>query len=261
MVCARFACAAAEASNSYLGCDYLAVDLPNALRSQCWLHSRITTGCSPGPDSASPLKSLGPNGELANLVGETTVTGQAMGFNPIPPSETIRSEVRDANDMVVASGMMTADELEVPAGGTAVILLPRRMGPLRTSSIRQDAYRIKSSAPVALYQFSPYCCTQCLSTPVYFSDQCFGHNVPICRRPLYQSEPSRPHRTARHQCRRSIGCNRSHSHSARRCSHRYHRGSNYSADGRYLPRHIKRSGCLTSDGNLGRSLRGRLNRC
>ena len=161
-MCSLRACAAAEASNSYLGCDYLAVDLPNAAFDP----NAGSTRESPlgvvlgNPDSASPVKVTvyGPNGELANLVGETTVTGQAMGFNPIPPSETIRSEVRDANDMVVASGMMTADELEVPAGGTAVILLPRRMGPLRTSSIRQDAYRIKSSAPVALYQFSPYCC-------------------------------------------------------------------------------------------------------
>ena len=217
-MCSLRACAAAEASNSYLGCDYLAVDLPNAAFDP----NAGSTRESPlgvvlgNPDSASPVKVTvyGPNGELANLVGETTVTGQAMGFNPIPPSETIRSEVRDANDMVVASGMMTADELEVPAGGTAVILLPRRMGPLRTSSIRQDAYRIKSSAPVALFN-SAYCCNfsvpndAILFRPVAQRTDMSAPPIPIRTQPA--------HRTARHRCRRSIGCNRSHSHSARRC--------------------------------------------
>ncbi|MEE2788371.1 MAG: IgGFc-binding protein [Myxococcota bacterium] len=158
--CVGESCAVAAARNSYIGCDYLVVDLPNAAfdpdpgkGSTKDAPLGIVLG-NPNRDQPVFVSVLGPNGQPASLIDETEVSSGGL----FGERETIQSEVRDENNVVVSNGFQEATDLAVPGGGTAVLLLPRRMGPLRVSSQQKNAFRVQSSAPVAVYQFSPYCC-------------------------------------------------------------------------------------------------------
>ncbi|MFN3202367.1 MAG: IgGFc-binding protein [Bradymonadia bacterium] len=162
-VCSSRGCAEAEGSNSYLGCDYLALDLPNAAFSQ----TGGTTPNSPtgvvitNPDTVNPVRVsvFGANGNLAPLVSQAQVSPPNIPdiqglYQPV----TVRTEVRDAGGQVVQMGLNQADNLEVPPGGLATLLLTRNGLVNRNSGVRSQGYRVQTDQPVAAYQFNPYCC-------------------------------------------------------------------------------------------------------
>ncbi len=166
-VCSALACAEAARQRSYLGCDYLAVDLPNSAFRQ----PGGTTPDAPvgvvvaNPDFGNPVHVtvFDPQGAVAQLVDNRRI--------PIPdipdiaglPPQTVSSEVQDADGMVVSPMVGRAEQLEIPAGGQATLLLPRNARPDSNSGVSQSAYRIVTDRPVAAYQFSPYCCNYSFS--------------------------------------------------------------------------------------------------
>jgi hypothetical protein len=153
--CLSLECAQAESQLSYLGCDYLVVDLPNQAFAQSGGSTvdaplGLVIG-NPSVNQSAQVSLFSSENQLASLIGQAQVQS---GFQ----NRTIESVIYDANRQVVDSRMTQANQIEIPPQGSAIFLLPRRMGPLRTSSIRQDAYRVRSSRPIVSYQFSPYCC-------------------------------------------------------------------------------------------------------
>lgn len=165
--CQNPQCAAAARQSSYQGCEYLAADLPNStlaadgegLTPSAPWGIVVANVSNAGPAAVSILDGAG---VPVQLVASTRIAVPPQA----PPgiaAEQVQSEVRDADGMVVAQAFNRADLVEVPAGGLATFLLPRRMGPVSTTSIRTDAVRIVSDAPVVAYQFSPYCCNYSFS--------------------------------------------------------------------------------------------------
>mgnify|MGYP002630517347 CR=1 FL=1 len=166
--CTGLACAEAASNNSYLGCDYMAVDLPNA-------------AFSPGVDSTpdAPIGVVvanpdfvetvsvtidGPNGMPAQLVASRRIAVPAdPEIQRHYQATTVHSEVRDADGMVVAMDLARADAVDVPPGGIATFLLPNGGGPSIASHAGREAYRVRTDRPVAAYQFSPYCCNYSFS--------------------------------------------------------------------------------------------------
>lgn len=148
---------AVRAERSYLGCDFLAVDLQN-----------IAYGFGSTPDA--PLGVVLANadevlstrvwvhdadGAVAALVGEVRIAPPIVAAGT--PAVTVRSELRDLAGAVVESGFERADPVDIPPGGMAILLLPHH--PYSEASlVRRDAWTITTDRPVAAYQFSPYCC-------------------------------------------------------------------------------------------------------
>lgn len=159
--CLSRACAQAETRSSYLGCDYLVVNLPNLS------HFPVGGGSTPdaptsvvvtNPDTTRPVQVTleGFNGDPAPLVAEVTINPPLTA--PFAQPETLETQVRDADGMVVQMAFDRAENLEIPPGGLATLHLPRPPAPVETSYIRAEARRVVSDQPVAVYQFNPYCC-------------------------------------------------------------------------------------------------------
>lgn len=156
--CVSAACASAASSGSYLGCEYLASPLPN-----------LAWGFSGTPDSPLGIVLANASAErpvrvwvyeadgatLAPLVGEVTVALGIAGGGVSPA--TVRSEVFDRRRTLVDAGMTQADGVEIPPAGTGIFLVRHKGNPTGTS-VRADTYWVRTDAPVAAYQFGPYCC-------------------------------------------------------------------------------------------------------
>ncbi len=162
-LCRSRQCAAAEQTRSYLGCDYVSTDLPN----WAWYPAGGTPDSPLGvvvanPSLAEPVRVtvLAPGGELATLVAEVEIAPPVVALGTAPV--TVRSEVRGVDGAVLEQGVDSADALEVPPGGMAVLLL-RNHGAVDTTGVRRHAWRVSTSAPVAAYQFGPYCCNYTFS--------------------------------------------------------------------------------------------------
>ncbi|MEE2643476.1 MAG: IgGFc-binding protein [Myxococcota bacterium] len=160
--CESPTCANALFERSYIGCEYLAVELPNVTSATTPdTASAVVIG---NPDESEPVRVTvtAPDGALAALIGSRRVTPpedeNLMSFLP----QTIQSEVRDSQGAIVAQGFAQADALEIPPGGLATLLLPQQEWG-EGSMVRAAAYRVNSDAPVSAYQFNPYCCNYSFS--------------------------------------------------------------------------------------------------
>jgi hypothetical protein len=167
--CESPACAAAALQRSYLGCEYWAVDLPNAATIAPF---GGTTPDAPtgvvvtNPDLQSPVRVTvtGPDGNLARLVARVRIEPPAdIGIGGMFNAETVQSEVRDAQGVIVAENFGQADGVEVPPGGTATLLLPRLVQVSNDSGIYASAFRVRTDRPIAAYQFNPICCNYSFS--------------------------------------------------------------------------------------------------
>ncbi|MEE2789724.1 MAG: IgGFc-binding protein [Myxococcota bacterium] len=167
--CLSRACATAAQRSSYQGCDYLAVDLPNSAMNGEDPSAATTPDAPVGLVVANTKNEpvlvtvYAPEGTPTPLVAERTIEVPANVMLPFDVRARLRSiqvtsQVRDSAGLVVADRIASADRIEVPPLGTAILLLPRRMGPMSRSAIQKDAYRLRSTVPVVVYQFSPYCC-------------------------------------------------------------------------------------------------------
>lgn len=165
--CLNPQCAAAARQSSYQGCEYLAADLPNSTLSQ---DGEGLTPSAPwgivianvSADSEAAVSIFDAGGQPMPLVASTRIAVPAeAAFGTM--AATVQSEVRDADGMIVEQQMNRADLVVVPPGGLATFLLPRRMGPVNTTSIGSSAVRVVTDSPVVAYQFSPYCCNYSFS--------------------------------------------------------------------------------------------------
>lgn len=162
--CRPRACALAEAENSYLGCEYLAVELPNSA------HAAAPNGttpdspvglvvANPSETASASITILGPDGQPARLMAQTTVRVPAIpDIQGLYSDQRQSSVVRDANGNVVEDNIAQANPAVIPPGGTGTFLLPRLGNPVKTTGVVRRAFRMTSDSPVAAYQFSPLCC-------------------------------------------------------------------------------------------------------
>ena len=157
-ICQSPECAQASAERSYLGCEYITLELPNVMTYNSVVPTAVVL-TNPSSTEEAFIQILGPNGEATPLVNEQIVeVPDVMGLPPIYMNQTVRSEVRDANNQVIESSIMRADQINLPPGGTGTFLLPAARWPDSGSLVKQIAHRVISDLPIGAYQFSPYCC-------------------------------------------------------------------------------------------------------
>ena len=171
--CLTPACAQASARRSYIGCEYLAVDLPNTAFATTDFNGDGNAPDSttqdapvaivvtnPWPDDSAYLTLRDAGGALTTTRGMQVVAVPAIDGLPANTyqSQIVESSVRNAMGAVVENRIAQVNNLEVPPLGIATLLLPRRMGPVVNSSIQPSAFRLSADRPVVAYQFSPYCC-------------------------------------------------------------------------------------------------------
>lgn len=150
-------CEAAAADRSYIGCQYMVVDLPNPFDTEG------SRGSPFGLVVANPeglldvtLRLERPDGTPEVVLAEATVTPTELA-TPARPV-TVRSSIRDARGEVVATPSGPADEVVVPPGGVATLLLARQRLPHTSSGVFAQGRRLIASRPVVAYQYNPYCC-------------------------------------------------------------------------------------------------------
>ena len=166
--CTGEACANAAQRSSYLGCDYLAADLPNGALDPAQATTQDAPAAvvlaNPDPEVTVTVGVFDADGQPTQLVAEQFIAVPVipnLDLGMYQPS-TVTSNVR-VGDMVVTDRIDRGVGIEIPPGGLATLLLPRRLGPLNESSLRPDAFRIRTDHPVAAYLFGPYCCNYSFS--------------------------------------------------------------------------------------------------
>jgi len=163
-------CESAADSNSYIGCEYWAVELENNL-----LYEERESGESIPNDQLPPYAIVLANtsseydaevsvwkddGTAARAIGSRTVGSdiQRPGF----VKETVHSEL--VNDQ--GQRLLGPDDLDdkplrkvpLPKNKLLTLILPNRQIPDGKTTLEKYAYRIDSSQPIVAYQFNPYCC-------------------------------------------------------------------------------------------------------
>jgi hypothetical protein len=170
--CVSAGCVAALRGSSYIGCEFLTLDLANSAFDTRDINM---DGLPDGTTSNSPtglvvannsdiesttLTLLGPNGMPARVISRRVI--EVPNISAIPVGQysatTVTSNIRDAVGAIVEDDIRDAVELVVPPGGTATLLLPRGRLDWTAASIRRAAFKLNSTQPVVAYQFSPYCC-------------------------------------------------------------------------------------------------------
>ena len=158
--CRSRECVAAANARSYLGCDYLAADLPNLAYAPMGGTPDSPLGvvlANSSPNLPAPFWVNDAIGNPAELIAEVTVAPPNIPGIPTTTPVTVFSMLTDNTGAIVEERFGTAQGLEIPGGGMAVILLPHH-GYLEESRVSRQAYQIRTERPVAAYQFGPYCC-------------------------------------------------------------------------------------------------------
>jgi hypothetical protein len=164
--CTSSACSFAAGSRSYLGCEYLAVELPNVISSPIsdmnGLHPPVGVVISNTSDTQSTIITFhNPQGEISDVIQEELVMVTPISGLSLTP-QTIYSEIRDANGQRVGMPLARIDQIEIPPSGMGIFLLPTFTWGTG-SNVERNAYRISTNYPVSAYQFAPYCCNYSFS--------------------------------------------------------------------------------------------------
>ena len=159
-ICQSLSCAQAAQERSYLGCEYLALELPNGVAGGDNVSATAVVVTNPSTTETAYVQLLAAGGVPTSLISQQTLIAPVDIEIPVGlyTNQTIRSEVKDAQGQVVESGVMRADQLGVPPGGIATLLLPPASWPEEGTMVRQVAHRVVSDHPIGAYQFNPYCC-------------------------------------------------------------------------------------------------------
>jgi len=155
-------CAEAADTQSHMGCEFLAADLPNT----AFAEEDGTTVDSPAAvvlvnphlEQDAVVGIFDADGDPTVLVADRVITDDNIEGLPFEfEDQTVTSHVR-VGGRIIDDRIAVGADIVIPPRGSAVLLLPRRLGPLRASSLRPNGFRVRSTAPVAAYQYSPYCC-------------------------------------------------------------------------------------------------------
>ncbi|QDG52940.1 hypothetical protein FIV42_19990 [Persicimonas caeni] len=160
-------CEIADRTNSYIGCEYWAVELENHL-----LNDSRDDG-EPLPDDQRPPFAIvlantsdsydaevtvyTEEGQLAQAVGSRTVASDVSlpGIDYV----TVHSELIDADGNRLQGPISgDIDKLPLPKGTLMTLVLPHRSVEFGKSTLDSLAYRVESTQPVVAYQFNPLCC-------------------------------------------------------------------------------------------------------
>jgi hypothetical protein len=160
-------CELADQTNSYIGCEYMAVELENHL-----LNDSSSSGDPLPEDERPPFAIVLANtsdsydaaisvytgdGQYAQAVGSRTVASDVA----LPGTDyvTVHSELVDA-DGNRTQGPFSGDinTLPLPRNSLMTLVLPYRGIKFGKSTLEQLAYRVESTQPVIAYQFNPLCC-------------------------------------------------------------------------------------------------------
>jgi hypothetical protein len=160
-------CENAAQTNSYIGCEYWAVELENHL-----LFNDSASG-DPIPMDKRPPFALVLSNPSDSYQAEVTVwkdpetpavpVGSREVFTeartPDVVPQTVESELLNENGQRLL-GPIDRELVNVPMppGSLLTLILPQRQVPFGSTSLTQKAYRVESSQPIVAYQFNPYCC-------------------------------------------------------------------------------------------------------
>lgn len=168
--CLTPACAAATVTQSYVGCDYWALDMQSFRYASAGFESIIGAPLgllifNPDTENVAIADVLGPDGEPGALVASYQM--EPPTDDELPPrayaARRIRSDLTAADGTVVFGGIERGEALEIPPGGRARILIPRTGFFEQSSHLRRLAWRLKTNSPVVAYQFNPLCCNYSFS--------------------------------------------------------------------------------------------------
>jgi hypothetical protein len=160
--CTTTACAVAARERSYLGCEYMAIELPNLVSRDPGAPPVAVVLTNASATEPAHVTIFNPEGEVMEPLNDVVVAVPmdiAMSYS----AQTVRSEVRDASGQVVMGSVMRAEQTQIPPGGVATFLLPQTTWPEAGSVVGLKAHRVVSDLPVGAYQFAPYCCNYSFS--------------------------------------------------------------------------------------------------
>lgn len=160
-------CELAAKTNSYIGCEYWAVELENHL-----LYDARDTGQAIPDDKLPPyaLVIANPSDEYNAKVSvwkDADTPAKAVG------SRQVETDVRTPDVVLktVYSELVSADgrrlmgpidreieDIRLPKNSLLTLILPNRQLPHGQTTVTDFAYRVESTQPVIAYQFNPYCC-------------------------------------------------------------------------------------------------------
>ncbi len=164
--CVSAACARAEMEKSYLGCEYLAVELPNLAFDSIGgttIDSPIAIILSnPSADLSATVNLFAPNQQISNLVPTIEVSASLATMYQ-GPLQTVKSNIKSADGQIIQDEIDRGENLVIPPKGIATLLLPRLRFQGLGSVVNRNAVRVVSDQPVSAYQFSPYCCNYSFS--------------------------------------------------------------------------------------------------
>lgn len=155
-------CQLADITNSYIGCEYWAVELDNALLNEDNVlpperhppFAIVLANTSTDYDAQVTVYTA--DGEFAMADAERVV-GADIQF-PGDDLVTVRSEVVDPDGIQLVAIDGAVDRISLPRQSIMTLVLPRRLMPYQASTLTQNGYRVVSTQPVVAYQFNPLCC-------------------------------------------------------------------------------------------------------
>jgi hypothetical protein len=169
----RNLCEDAETARSYLGCEYWAADLDNAMEVAgeadsflgCTLVALLTPGAVLIEDARVCKNSAGEfagqcDGDGTCPATFTCQTADVCGLDADgSPFAIVVSNPHDfAVEVTIDNGAGTTSNVSVPANQVSS-LYPAELGfadqSLESTSVAAKAYRVRTTAPVAAYQFNP----------------------------------------------------------------------------------------------------------
>lgn len=159
------ACGIAERTDSYIGCEYWAVETDNQL-----LHEETEGDVAPEnrppfavvlantqSDAVARVTVDGPDGEIAEAIPEREVHSEHG--NPGDEWVTVYSETVDSDgDRIDGPHEGPIENVPLPPGATLTLLLPNQTIPFGQTTVSSTAYRVETTEPTVAYQFNPFCC-------------------------------------------------------------------------------------------------------
>lgn len=157
-------CRLAELTNSYIGCEYWAVELENHLLSD--------SETNPLPEDRRPpfaIVLFNPSETYdarISVFSAPDVHAEAVGSRTVGSDielpgidfVTVESRVLGPRGQELFKIDGPIDNIVLPRGSMMTLLMPYKEIPFGSTSLTSGAYRVSANQPVVAYQFNPLCC-------------------------------------------------------------------------------------------------------